>query len=81
MVSPVSMIVCDTQMGDLEELAIVTALTPLHWWYHYVDDTHTKLHAGQGQAFTDYLNSLDLDIQLTTEGEEDGAQPFWTLTR
>ena len=45
-------------------------------WYHYVDDTHTKLDAGQGQAFTDCLNSLDPDIRCTIEGKEDGVLSF-----
>ena len=74
--SPVSMIVCNAQMEELEELTIATEPNPLHWWYRYVDDTDTKVDAGEGQAFDDHLNSLDLDIQFTTEGEEDGALAF-----
>ena len=71
---PVSIIVCGTQMENLEELANAMALNPVHWWYHYMDDTHTKLDAGQGQAFTDHLNSLD--IWFTTKGEEEGVSTF-----
>ena len=41
-----------------------------------MDDTHTKLDAGQGQTFTDNLNSLDPDIQFTTEGEEEEVLSF-----
>ena len=73
---PVSMIVCNAQMEGLKELAIAAAPNYSYWWYHYVDDTHTKLDAGQCQAFTDHLNSLDLNIQFTTKGEEDGVLAF-----
>ena len=41
-----------------------------------MDDTHTNLDAGQGQVFTDHLNSLDLDIHFTIEWEEEGALAF-----
>ena len=73
---PVSMIVCYMQMEDLEELAIATA--PTHpQCTTTLDDTHSKLDAGYGQAFTDHLNILDLDLQFTTEEEDDnGALVF-----
>ncbi len=36
-----------------------------------VDDTHTKLKKIHAQAFTDHRNTIDEDIQWTTEGEVD----------
>jgi hypothetical protein len=74
--SPVSMIVCDAQMEDVEEQAIATAEHPPYWWYRYVDDTHTKLDKTHASSFTDHLNTLDEDIKFTTEGEEEGALAF-----
>ena len=74
--SPVSMIVCDAMMEDIEQKAIETAPHPPHWWYRYVDDTNTKLDSEYAQEFTDHLNTLDPDIKFTTEGEEDGELAF-----
>lgn len=34
-----------------------------------MDDTYTVLKKEQAQAFTDYLNTIDDDINWTTEGE------------
>ena len=61
---------------DIEERAIATAPHPPHWWYRYVDDTHTKLDRVHAQEFTDHLNTLDPDIKFTTEGEEEGKLAF-----
>ena len=74
--SPISMIVCDGYMEDIEERAISTAPHPPHWWFRYVDDTHTKLDKEFAQEFTDHLNSLDPDIKFTTEEEEEGGLAF-----
>ncbi|XP_033117319.1 uncharacterized protein LOC117117198 [Anneissia japonica] len=76
--SPVSPVVCNLYMEDMEQL---TALHPPIWWYRYVDDTHTKLKKAHAQEFTDHLNSLDPDIKFTTEGEVNRSLAFLdTLT-
>ena len=74
--SPVSMIVCDAMMEDIEQKAIETAPHPTHWWYRYVDGTQTKLDSEYAQEFTDHLNTLDPDIKFTTEGEENDELAF-----
>ena len=74
--SPVSPIVCNLYMEDLEQKAIQTAPHPPLWWYRFVDDTHTKLKKQYAEEFTNHLNSLDPDIKFTTEGEEDRALAF-----
>ena len=79
--SPVSPIVCNLYLEDLEQRALSTALNPPAWWYRYVDDTHSKHKLAHVQQFTDHLNSLDTDIQWTHEipsqvGSDEKALPF-----
>ena len=57
------MIVYDAMMEDIKERAIATAHHRPHWWYRYLDNTHTKLDRQYAQKFTDHRNSLDVDIQ------------------
>ncbi len=73
---PLSPILCDIYMEDLEQRAIETAPHPPLWWFRYVDDTHCKLQKRYAQEFTDHLNSLDKDIKFTTEGEENNSLAF-----
>ena len=65
--SPVSPIVCNLFMEDLEQRAIATALNPPGWWYRYVDDSHSKHKRHNVQEFTDHLNSQDEDVKFTVE--------------
>ena len=61
---PDPLVGCYAQVEELEELAITTALNPMFSWYYDMDDTTLSWMLG-----TNCLNSLDLDIQFTTEGE------------
>ena len=65
--SPVSPIVCNLFMEDLEQRALETALHPPAWWYRFVDDTHSKHKRLEVEEFTEHLNSLDDDIKFTRE--------------
>ena len=73
--SPMSPIVCNLYMGDLEQKVIRTAPHAPMWWFRYVDDTDTKLkkETVRGEV---YLNLLDPDIKFTTECEENRALAF-----
>ena len=68
--SPVSPIVCNLFMEDLEQRALDTALHPPFWWYRYVDDTHSKHKIKDVEEFTQHLNSLDEDIKFTRESPD-----------
>ena len=74
--SPVSPIVCNLYMEEVESRALSTAPHPPAWWYRYVDDTHCKLQSTHVDEFTDHLNSVDADIKFTHEKEENGKLPF-----
>ena len=47
--SPVSPIVCNLYMEDLEQKALAQAENPPRWWKRYVNDTYTVLHKDQAQ--------------------------------
>ena len=74
--SPVSPIVCNLYMEELEQRALQTAAHPPAWWYRYVDDTHVKIKSAHAQEFTEHLNNLDPDIKFTTECEENQSLAF-----
>lgn len=66
--SPVSPIVCDVYMEDVEEKAVSPAdasSCPL-WCYRYIDDTFIKPITKHAKAFTDHFNTMDQD-KFTTE--------------
>ena len=74
--SPVSPIVAKLYMEDFENKALASTDRPPSLWLRYVDDTFTKLKAVDVEHFSKHLNSLDSNIQFTSEQEEDGKLPF-----
>ncbi len=67
--------ICNLNMEDFEQKAISMAEYPIEWWKRYVDDTCTKLKKAHAQSLTDYLNTINEDIQWTTDIEE--THPEW----
>ena len=47
MSSPISPVIADLVMEEIEEIAIVTAPHSPKWFFHYVDDSHTCLKEAQ----------------------------------
>ena len=74
--SPGSPLVCNLYMEAFEESAISTAPIPSGWWLRYVDDTNCKINSSDADEFTQHLNSVDPNIQLTTETESNGELAF-----
>ena len=74
--SPVSVVVAEIVMQNIEEqaLAIYTRTAPL--WFCYVDDTFTAVHKHGIDDFHEHLNRQNADIQFTKEIEENGKIPF-----
>ncbi|XP_068750936.1 uncharacterized protein [Montipora capricornis] len=77
--SPVSPLVCNLYMEAFEESAISTAPIPPGWWLRCVDDTNCKTTSSDADEFTKHLNSVDPNIQLTTETESNGELAFLVL--
>ena len=75
--SPISPIVANLYMEDLETKAIQSAQNPPSFWRRFVDDTLTIMKSSQVESFLNHLNSIDHHIQFTKEeSRPDGSMPF-----
>ena len=78
--SPVSVVVSNLYMEDLEQRALTTAPPEIkpRFWKRFVDDVFEVVKRGVEEALTEHLNSIDAtgSIKFTYEGESDGKLPF-----
>ena len=74
--SPVSVVVAEIVMQNIEEQAVATYTRTIPIWLRYVDDTFTAVHKDGIDDFHEHLNRQNADIQFTKEMEEDGKIPF-----
>ena len=74
--SPVSVVVANLVMEDIEERALSTFHPPTHFWKCYFDDTCAALPLDQILPFLDHLNSIEPCVQFTVEEESDGRLAF-----
>ena len=74
--SPVSVVVANLVMEDVEQEALSTFHTPPRFWRRYVDDTCTALPSDLVDSFHNHLNSIDLCLQFMMEKESDEQLPF-----
>ena len=79
--SPVSPIVANLFMEDLEQRAIETAPSECkpRLWKRYVDDIVSVINRGQADNLKDHLNTIDStgSIKFTVEVETEGSLPFF----
>ena len=59
--SPISPVLADLVMEEIEETAISTFAypPPPKWWFRYVDDSHTCLRKDEVDEFHKHLNSIN----------------------
>ena len=74
--SSISPIVANLYMEHFESRALDTAPTRPSMWYRYVDDTMTKIHECAVSSFSDHFNSINPNIQFTSQEEKNGRIPF-----
>ena len=74
--SPVSVVVAEIDMQNIEEQALATYSETLPLWLRYVDDTITAVHENKIDEFHEHLNEQNTNIQFTKEIEENGKIPF-----
>ncbi|XP_022784575.1 uncharacterized protein LOC111325104 [Stylophora pistillata] len=76
--SPISPVLADLVMEEIEETAISTFPYPPKWWFRYVDDSHSYIKKDQVDNFHKHLNSINPNMQFTLELENTNGQglPF-----
>ena len=74
--SPVSVVVANPVMKDVDQEALSTFHTPPQFWRRYVNDMCTAFPSELVDSFHDHLNSIDPCIQFMMEKESDGQPPF-----
>ena len=75
--SPISPIVANLYMEDLESKAIQSSPNPPSFWRRFVDDTLTIMKSSQVENFLNHLISIDHHIQFTKEESRPyGSMPF-----
>ena len=74
--SPLSPVVANLYMEDLETRAISTARHPPSFYRIYVDDSAMIIKSRYVDAFLEHLNTQDEHIKFTIEREEDGKLPI-----
>ena len=74
--SPVSVVVANLVMENVETRAIETFAHPPRLWQRYVDDTFVIIEKKFLNIFFDNINNLEPSIKLTMETENDNQFPF-----
>ena len=74
--SPVSVVVANLVMENIECRALSSFHTPPCFWRRYVDDTCTVLPRNLVESFHAHLNSIDPNTQFTFERESERELPF-----
>ena len=75
--SPISPIVANLFMKDIEVQAIQTSSTPPALWQRFVDDTFTIIKKEDRNNLLQHLNSINQNIKFTCEEvRDDGSMPF-----
>ena len=77
--SPVSVMVANLVIEDVEERALTTADVVPKFWKRYVDNTCMALPPDQCETFHAHVNSVEQSIQFTLKRGLNGKLPFLDL--
>ena len=70
--SPVSVIVANLVMEDIENRTLSTYHFPPPFWKRYVDNICIAMEEYSIEEFQDHLNSIEPSIKFTSELESEG---------
>ena len=76
MVSPVSVVVVEIVIQNIEEQALTTYQHTLPLWLRCDDIIRAAVHKDRIEEFNENLNKQNADIQFTNGIEENGKIPF-----
>ena len=74
--SPVSVVVANLFMEEVEEKALQSFAHPVRTWKRYVDDTFVVIDKGHVDALHEHLNRQAAGVIFTVERENGGVLPF-----
>ena len=77
--SPVSPIIADIFMEDLEDKTFPTYGTTPRIWYRFVDDVFSVVKKHNIQGLLQHLNKQNGQIQFTVEMENSSSLPFMDI--
>ena len=70
--SPVSVVVAEIVMQNIEEQALATTTRTVPLWLRYVDNTFTAVHKDEIDDFHEHLNRQNADLQFTMDNRKTG---------
>ena len=74
--SPLSPIIANMSMEEIEQTALNTYLNPPSLWVRYVDDMYAIMEKTKVEPFHDYLDTISTSIKFTKELEKSGQLAF-----
>ena len=74
--SPVSVIIANLVMENVQEGAMSTFLNPPKFWRRYVDDTFVIIKKSEVDEFHNHINNIEASIKFTIEHETNNSIPF-----
>ena len=74
--SPVSVVVANLFMEEVEQTALQSFTLPVKTWKRFVDDTFVIIKREHVDALHEHLNAQALGVSFTVEIESNGKLPF-----
>ena len=73
--SPVSAVIANMVMEDVEQRALATSPVKPFFWKRYVDDVISAVSGNEAERLLSHLNSVESSIPFTLEREKDRHAP------
>ena len=77
--SPVSAVIANMVMEDVEQRALASSPVQPLFWKRYVDDVISAVSGNEAECLLSHLNSVEPSIQFTIERENDRRLSFLDL--